>query len=146
EAKGALRRRIELGGWIEEVFYARLQLAEIASVQGRPWSEVLELYLDAHATLPHRAEPLHAIAAAYNAKGQHALCLLFARRGYELPEPADDRLFVDVEVYRWKLADLVASAAYYVGAFDLGEEAARRALHHRPGDSRIEKNLDFYLA
>ena len=37
-----------------------------------------------------------------------------------------DRLFLDEDVYTYKLADLVASSAYWVGAFELGEEAAQQ--------------------
>jgi glycosyltransferase involved in cell wall biosynthesis len=78
-------RRIALGGWREEVYESRLQLAAIAEAGARPWPEVQQLYLDAHAAAPHRAEPLHAIARHHDEHGEHALCLLFATRGLELP-------------------------------------------------------------
>jgi tetratricopeptide (TPR) repeat protein len=145
EAEAALRRRIAMGGWMEEVYQARMQLAAVVAAQGRPWSEVLENYLLAHADAPHRAEPLHAIAFHYNAEKQHALCVLFARRGLEIPLPVQDRLFIDEEVYTWKLADLVGASAFWVGAYDLGEEAARRALRHKPDDPRLKANLEHYI-
>ncbi len=145
EAAAALDRRIAMGGWAEEVYQARMQRAAVAEALGRPWAEVMDLYLAAHATLPHRAEPLHAIAFRYNERGEHALCLLFARRGLDLPLPRHDRLFVDEEVYTWKLADLVGSSAYWLGELELGESAARRALRERPNDARLAKNLSFYL-
>lgn len=146
EAMVALRRRIELGGWREEVFHSMLELGHAARDLGRPWPEVLALYLDAHAYSPHRAEPLHAIALHYDREGQHALTLLFARRGYELPLPASDRLFVDEDIYRHGMADLVGTSAYWVGEYALGEEALRKALRFRPDDTRLRKNLEFYLA
>jgi glycosyltransferase involved in cell wall biosynthesis len=145
-AARAFERRIAMGGWYEEVYQSRMALAAIASFQGAPWPTVMELYLQAHATAPHRAEPLQRIALHYNETGEHALCLLFARRGYELPFPAGDRLFVEEDVYRWQLADLVASSAYWLGAFELGEEAARKAVRARPDDARLAKNLGFYAA
>lgn len=146
EALVALRRRVELGGWHEEVFFALLEMGHAARDLGRPWPEVLALYLEAHAAAPHRAEPLHAIALHYDKEGAHALTLLFARRGYELPLPVHDRLFVDEDVYRFRLADLVGASAFWVGEFALGEEALRKALRHRPDDERLRKNLGFYLA
>lgn len=146
EAKAALLRRIQMGGWYEEVYQCRMQLASIAQAEGDPWSFVLELYLEAFKTSPHRAEPLHAIAYHYNALREHALCLLFARRGIELPLPNQDRLFIDEEVYKWKLLDLVGSSAYWVGEYELGEDAARRALRHRPGDARLAANVEYYVA
>jgi tetratricopeptide (TPR) repeat protein len=145
EAIPAFRRRIELGGWREEVYEAKMGLAEATEQSGSPWPEVLALYLDAHAFAPHRAEPLYRIALHYNSRREHALCLLFARRGMDIPLPAHDILFVDADVYRWKLLDLVGSSAYWVGEYALGEEAARKALRHRPNDTRLEQNLAFYV-
>ena len=145
EAEAALKRRIAMGGWYEEVYQSQMQLGLVLEALGRPWREVLETYLEAHATSPHRAEPLHAIAFHYNADKQHALCLLFARRGLEIPLPTQDRLFIDEEVYTWKLADLVGSSAFWVGALDLGEAAARQALRHKPDDARLKANLEHYL-
>jgi glycosyltransferase involved in cell wall biosynthesis len=144
EAARAFDRRIAMGGWQEEIYQSKMALAGIGQASGAPWATVLELYLEAHATAPHRAEPLHRIALHYDGTGQHALCFLFARRGYELPFPAGDRLFVDEEVYRWKLADLVGSSAYWLGAFELGEEAARKAVRACPNDARLARNLGFY--
>jgi hypothetical protein len=145
EAAEALDRRIEMGGWVEEVYQAHMQRALVDSRRDRPWTEILERYLAAHATSPHRAEPLHAIASHYDAEKQHALCFLFARRGWELPYPADDSLFVDDSVYAWRLADLVASSAYWIGERAIGERAAREAVQARPDDARLRANLEFYL-
>jgi hypothetical protein len=146
EAIVALDRRIALGGWNEEVFYAKLSKARATHNAGHPWSQVLALYLDAHAAAPHRAEPLHAIAIHYDGEGNHALALLFARRAYELPLPTADTLFVEEEVYTWRAADLVGTHAYWLGELALGEDAARRAVRARPGDARLEQNLRFYEA
>lgn len=145
QAEPAFRRRIAMGGWAEEVYESRMALARIALAQDRPWSEVLERYLDAHAGAPHRAEPLHAIALHHDGLGQHALTFLYARRGLELPLPIEDSLFVDEEVYTWKLADLAASSGYWLGELAVGEAAARQAVKNHPGDPRLEKNLGFYL-
>lgn len=144
EAMAALERRIALGGWREEVFYAKLSRARAANRAGRPWPEVLTLYLDAHGFAPHRAEPLCDIAMRYDAENDHALALLFARRAYELPLPAGDTLFVEDEVYRWRAADLVGTHAYWVGELSLGAEAARKAASARPDDARLAKNLAHY--
>ena len=145
EAAAALERRISMAGWVEEIYQSHMQRALVDARRGRPWPEILERYLTAHGIAPHRAEPLHAIAAHYDASGEHALCFLFARRGWELSYPASDSLFVDDSVYAWRLADLVASSAYWIGELSVGEQAARQALRHRPDDARLRENLKFYL-
>lgn len=146
-AEQAFHRRIAMGGWAEEVYESKFALGKIAAGQGRPWPETLALYLDAHAFDSRRAEPLFEIALHYHATAEHALCLLFARRGWELPFPADARLFVATDAYRWQLADLVASSAYWVGEFAMGEAAARQALENGPKieRERLERNVAVYL-
>ncbi len=144
EAVSAFRRRVAMGGWHEEVYQAKFSLAEAAQKRGDPWPDVMLLYLDAHAFAPHRAEPLHRVALHYNALAEHALCLVFARRGADLPYPAQDVHFVDADVYTWGLSDLIGTSAFFVGEFALGEEHARRALAHRPDDPRLKQNLAYY--
>jgi tetratricopeptide (TPR) repeat protein len=146
DAEAAYQRRIALGGWAEEVYESKVGLARVAVGRGAPWPEVQARWLDAHAFAPHRAEPLYAIALHYDGLREHALTFLFARRGAELPLPVKDVLFVDEEVYRWKLADLVGSSAYWLGEFQVGEAAARKASEASPSDARLAKNLGFYLA
>jgi hypothetical protein len=145
EAAEVLDRRIAMGGWKEEVYQARMQRALVAREQREPWPAIMDQYLRAYAVAPHRAEPLHAIALHYDAEGERGLCFLFARRGYELPYPSQDTLFVDDSVYNWRLPDLVASSGYWLGELEIGEAAARKALRARPDDPRLRKNLDFYL-
>jgi glycosyltransferase involved in cell wall biosynthesis len=145
EAAEVLERRIAMGGWTEEVYQARMQRALVAREQKKTWPEIMDQYLRAYAVAPHRAEPLHAIALHYDGIGERALSFLFARRGYELPYPSKDTLFVDDSVYSWRLADLVASSGYWLGERTIGEAAAKKALRARPDDPRLRKNLDFYL-
>ena len=144
QAAQAYERRIKMGGWQEEVYESWFRLARTMETGERPWAGVLETYLDAHAHSPSRAEPLFKIAWHYYQKKSWALCYLFARRGAEIPFPEKATLFVDREVYAWKLLDLVGTSAYYVGAFDEGEAALKKALEAMPGDARLTKNLAFY--
>ena len=144
DAVPAFKRRIELGGWREEVYQARYGLAQAMEGRGDPWLDVLQAYLDAHAFAPHRAEPLYRIALHYNTRGEHALCLVFARRAADLPYPSQDVHFIDAEVYEWKIHDLIGSSAFWVGEYTLGEDAARKAAAARPGDARLQANVAHY--
>jgi tetratricopeptide (TPR) repeat protein len=145
EAEKAFQHRVAMGGWVEEIFESQLALARVAAALERPWPEVMARYLAAYATSPHRAEPLHAIAMHWNALGQHALTFLFARRGWELPYPEKDTLFVDESVYAFRCADLVGTSAYWIGEYELGEAAARKAAAAQPDDERLKRNLGYYL-
>lgn len=144
EAIATYRRRVELGGWQEEVYCSLMAIADMSSTVGIQWPEVQQLYLEAHAMAPHRAEPLCAIADHYVKEQAYALGYVFALRAYEIPYPEQDILFVDAGTYTWRAADLLATTAYYVGAFALGAKAARQALAASPDNPRLQANLRFY--
>jgi glycosyltransferase involved in cell wall biosynthesis len=144
EARAWYERRVAMGGWHEEVYESLFRLGRVAEAERRPWAEAQQRYLDAHAHSPHRAEPLCAIAWHWYLEKNWPLTYLFASRGASLPYPEGAVLFVDAEVYRSKLPDLVGASAYYVGEYAAGEAALRRALAERPGDPRLLDNLAFY--
>ncbi len=101
-------------------------------------------YLEAHAHSPHRAEPLFQIAWHWYEKKNWPLTYLFASRGAKIPFPEASNLFIDADVYRTKLNDLVGTSAFYLGEYEEGEAATRRSLSYAPDDPRLLKNLEFY--
>jgi glycosyltransferase involved in cell wall biosynthesis len=108
-------RRIELGGWDEEVFYSMMRVAESMAKLGAPWPDVQDAYLKAWEFRQNRAEPLYAIARHYLESQRHALCYQFARLAAEIPYPEQDKLFVDADIYAWRAADDQAASAFFLG-------------------------------
>ena len=51
-------RRVEMGGWDEEIYYAMFRVAESMSQLGEPWPDVQDAYMRAWEFRPTRAEPL----------------------------------------------------------------------------------------
>jgi hypothetical protein len=137
-------RRARMGGWVEEVYESLYRIGRVSEALKRPWSEVQQRYLDAHAQSPHRAEPLYAIANHWYAQKCWPLVYLFASRGAALPYPEQATLFVDADVYSHKLLDLVGASAYYVGEYEAGEAALEKLLTRSPDDVRLQENLLFY--
>lgn len=143
-ALGAYERRAAAGGWREEAYEALFRVGRVKQALKLPWPEVQQAYLDAHAHSPHRAEPLYQVAWYYFQRKNWPLTFLFASRAAQIPLPSAASLFVDADVYTHKTFDLLGTAAYYVGEFDAGETAVRRALAVHPDDPRLLKNLSFY--
>jgi glycosyltransferase involved in cell wall biosynthesis len=143
-AFAAYEKRVKMGGWQEEVYESLFRLARVSRLLGKPWPEVQQRFLDAHAHSPQRAEPLFAIAWYYYEKKNWPLTYLFASRGAQIPFPEKATLFVEAEVYQTKLLDLVGTSAYYVGEFEAGEAAIRKAIENKPDEPRFLKNLAFY--
>lgn len=116
DREGALelyRRRVALGGWVEEVFYSRLQ--EGLLLADHDWDAAVEALLDAWHLRPGRAEPLLHLARGHAARGRYAAARHFAELGLPIPEPTEDLLFVHPEAYRWALRFERAIAAYHCG-------------------------------
>lgn len=86
------KRRFDLGGWAEEAYEAKFRMGRVAGYLGKPWPDVQQLWLDAHAYLPARAEPLYAIAQHYFQKDKnYPLAFLFAQRASQIPCVANAR-------------------------------------------------------
>lgn len=109
------KRRVEMGGWPEEVWYSLYQIAAIKERAGKDWGEVLQDYLAALQFKPERAETLYRIGVHYQAARQYHLSHLFFARAMRLPHPAGARLFVERAVYDFLLPVEYAVACFYVG-------------------------------
>ena len=130
------RRRVELGGWDEEVFYAAFQVAMITAEEDP--EAALGLYLDAHELRPARAEPLHQLAYLCRDAGRHRAAYMFARRGLEIAYP-EDRLFVHRDTYEWGLLLELTIAAYWCDAIEEGLEACDALLSKPASRPRFER-------
>lgn len=142
--------RTRLIGWPEEDYVALYKLAMVAehlADKHNPasWAEPLHYYLQAYSKRPQRAEPLVKIAQHYLDLDNMHLAFCFARQACMIDYPQDDILFVEKELYDYTRYDILGRCAWYVGQFDIGEEAARNALKVRPYMSHLHKNLAFYV-
>jgi glycosyltransferase involved in cell wall biosynthesis len=106
------RRRVELGGWDEEVFYANFQEGVLR--MQLDFASGVPVLLEAWERRPTRAEPLYELARAYRLRGDVALAHMFASRGLRVDYP-DDVLFVHRAVYEWGLRIERALAAAALG-------------------------------
>jgi glycosyltransferase involved in cell wall biosynthesis len=113
-AVAAYERRLEFGGWEEELWYAGYKLALARRMRGDPWPEVRAALLDAWQARPGRLEPLYVIARHHREAGEHPLGQLFSRPVVEAGYP-EDILFVEREVYRYLLLFEHAICCYWTG-------------------------------
>jgi glycosyltransferase involved in cell wall biosynthesis len=113
EAVKAYQRRVELGGWSEEAWYAQLQVARCMLHQGNENGFVRNA-LAAWNLRPHRAEPLYDLARFHRDRGENVPATLFAVQGMRIPWPKDDSLFIEDSTYSWGLKEEYAISGYYV--------------------------------
>jgi glycosyltransferase involved in cell wall biosynthesis/predicted GH43/DUF377 family glycosyl hydrolase len=136
-------RRVELGGWDEEVFYARLQQgALMASVD---LDEAVPVLLNAWERRPTRAEPLYELARAHRLIRQYNQAELYATRGLSVAYPSDV-LFVHRWVYEWGLALEHALALLGLGRRDEGIDELQALLESEQLPRDVEKQVGELLA
>lgn len=146
-ALDAYRRRVDMGGWPDEVFYSRYRAALCFARLGRPYEQVRDAYEACFRAHPHRAEPLVRAATLARNFERFSDAYVLARRGAGIPIPATDALFVENADYEFRALDEQAIAAFYVGfpeeSFNLCTELLERRELPEGERPRIEKNRDY---
>jgi len=106
------KRRIELGGWSEEVFYAHLNLGHAYMTTGQPEMAICT-WMNGYNIHPARAETIYEIAKYYRIKGQQKIGMAFALLGKQIPYPKNDTLFIHNDVYETGLDYELSILGYY---------------------------------
>jgi tetratricopeptide (TPR) repeat protein len=92
------KKRFELGAWIEESWYALLQIGKCYDHLNKPHE--MELWMNkAFEYHPKRAEPLYHLTRYFREKSQHYKAYHYYLKGKDIPYPKDDLLFVEHAVY-----------------------------------------------
>lgn len=107
----AYKRRIEIGGWDEELWNAQFNVAHCYNNMGNE-AEFIRNLLLAYNMRPSRAETLYDLAHHLRLKGWNAPATAFAEIGLKIPH-SKDSLFVNEFVYRVGLKEELAIAGYY---------------------------------
>ncbi len=106
------KRRIELGGWSEEVFYAHLNLGHAYKSTGQDEMAICT-WMNGYNTHPSRAETIYEIAKYYREKGKTKIGMAFALLGKQIPYPKNDTLFIHNDVYETGLDYELSILGYY---------------------------------
>jgi hypothetical protein len=139
-------RRVEMGGWDQEVYSSMWRLAESMARLDAPWPDVQDAYLAAWEFRPTRAEALYSLAFRYRVAKRYRLGYLFAERAAQIPLPEKDILFVGAAIYAWLATDEQAICASWIGkhpeAFTLNRRLLARPDIPEGDRQRIAANRD----
>ena len=94
--------RIEKGGWFEEVSYSMYRIG-LCNLALKKYEKGVHKFMKAYQTNPGRAEPLYQIIRHYRIKRQYSLCNLFFKQAITIPHPPKEALFINSDVYNYKL-------------------------------------------
>ena len=104
-------RRIEAGGYAEEVWYAAYMIAYCRKALGQT-DLFIAAALRAYQMRPTRAEPLYMLAKHHREKGENALAVLMSEAGEKISLP-DDHLFLETFPYEWGFQHELAITGFY---------------------------------
>jgi len=149
KAETEYAKRVQMGGWEEEQFYAAYRIGMCRGLMNKEWHEIQQAFLEAWEIKPNRAEPLYQIARVYRLMGHPRLAFLFAKMAIEIPYPAEDILFVQEDVYKFGILDELGSTAFYAGKPHLGYAACKKLLTENllPKEQveRVKNNYNEYI-
>ncbi len=112
-AAEAFRRRVELGGWAEETYYAQFEIGNARYRSGDIDGAVMA-WLSAWQLRPERLEALHAVVRQFRIQGLYQAAMALAEPVLHARPPADDILFVQSGIWDFELPLEHSICAYYV--------------------------------
>ena len=144
------KKRIEIGGWVEEVWYSNVTIGRIYKRMG-DMERAIFYWLEAYTIYPNRIENLYEIVHYYRDKGKNQLAYQFyvmARQ--QMKEfPNFDYLFLEKDVYDFKLDYEFSIIGYYCNKFGIDLVACCMKLFGNPNleewmFKNILSNYKFY--
>lgn len=140
------QKRVEMGGWAEEVWYSLLQVALLKERLDYPDDEVIKSYLKAYEYRPRRAESLYHLARYLREQERYDLAYIYASQAASTPMN-DDILFVIPSIYQWQAKDELAVCAYWTGHYQqcrqLCDEILSNPALPNGARGRIQDNLHY---
>tara|TARA_R110002020_G_scaffold281534_5_gene497230 strand:- start:5118 stop:6218 length:1101 start_codon:yes stop_codon:yes gene_type:complete len=118
KALAASEKALEVLEWDQEIYQILLRRARWTYLKTEDLSQFTTDCLEVYSEMPTRAEPLFDLVRAYSRIGYYPLALMFGEAALKCAYPSPDCLFVESDIYTWKLKDLVAVAYFYMGDYD----------------------------
>ncbi len=121
--------RAELGGWVEETYFARYQVGVLSARLG-DWPGAVDAFMSAWEQRPARLEAVHDLVVGLRERGLYRAAHQFTRLAADLrPLPVpDDILFVAPWIYEWGMLFEYSITAYWCGEWSASILACKRLL------------------
>lgn len=150
KAIDSYKKRIAMGEWPEEVYYSMYMIAKLREKQGAPIEEVAGLYSKAWEYRPERLEAVFHTMRKYREQKRFLVAFAYGDVAIKT-RGTGDILFVEPEIWQWRLLDEYSLAAYYIGNPEIALEKTSAILSapffkSLPEEERkrLQKNMDFF--
>jgi glycosyltransferase involved in cell wall biosynthesis len=123
------QKRVNMGGWDEEIFWSALQIGHMLRDLGLPVNIVIEAYKNAHLLRFHRLEPIYYLAERYNQMGDYNKAYEILKTKDFIPRPAEkDMLFNEDWIEEYGLLFQLSICSYYVGNYEESLDICNRLI------------------
>jgi len=150
KAIDAYQKRIDMGGWEEEVYYSLYMIAKISEKMGKDDVTLTNLYSKAWEYRPSRLESVFHVMRKLRDQGRHLISFAYGDVAIKTKGTADI-LFIEPEIWQWRLLDEYSLAAYYIGNPDIALEKTSAILNapffkdiSPEEQTRLKKNFGYY--
>jgi glycosyltransferase involved in cell wall biosynthesis len=148
KALEAYQKRVEAGGWPEEVYYSMYMIARIKERLGNHPDDVIQAYSKAWEFRPERLESAFHCMRKLREQGRWVLGFTYGNMALKNPGTSDI-LFVEPEIWQWRLLDEFSLCAFHTGNPEIAYEKMK-AVTEMPffgqlgvqEQQRIEKNIE----
>ena len=138
------RKRIALGGWVEEVWQSHYNLGKIYKSLGDN-AQAIFCWLEAYNAFPNRIENLHEIIQHYRLEGKNRLAytLYMMADRERRAHPSADYLFMHRDIYDYKLDYELSILGYYCNPdrHDLAGVSMKVLMHPAGVEESIARNV-----
>jgi tetratricopeptide (TPR) repeat protein len=134
-------KRIQFGGWIQEVWYSCYKIASCYKHMGKT-NDAINYWLLCYDYFPERIENLYELVSHYRIISKHKLAYFFYKMAKEIIEKnlnRDSYLFLHNDIYTYKMDYEFTIIAAYVGIKDISNEIV--SILNKTNDNGIINNL-----
>jgi tetratricopeptide (TPR) repeat protein len=149
EAINVYKKRIELGGWKEEVWYSYYRIG-LCFKNISKMDEAIKYWMDGYNYYPERLEGLYEIISHYRKISKHKLANLFYQEAHKYIElekaNRGDYLFLHNDIYTHKLYYEYTIFSAYIGNKNINDEVIK-ILNNNDNQSEnnnLLQNMKFY--
>jgi tetratricopeptide (TPR) repeat protein len=148
KALHAYEKRVNAGGWPEEVYYSLYMIGRLKEKLGRHPDEVIQAYSRAWEFRPERLEAVFHCMRKLREQNRFVLSFTYGNMAMKNPGTGDI-LFVEPEIWQWRLLDEFSLAAYHTGNPEISYEKMKKVVEmpffpsmHPSEKERILRNVE----
>lgn len=112
EAISWYKKRIDAGGWFEEIFIAFLRIGDIYLGLNQ-LENAIHYWSLAYNHLPSRSETLFRIVHSLRLSGKNNIAMVYLKTALGIEYPHDQVLFIEHTIYQYRLLDELSICGFY---------------------------------